>query len=149
MKLVLFSIDKIDFAIPLEIVEKIVSIVQITPLPNAPNYIIGTINYQSKILPVINMREIFLLQKREIEISDQLVIIRMSKMLIAIWVDYTTEIINTEDIEIISPDQFYIDSNKVKGLFKFKNGRVLISNPDKFFTPEQIEKLIILLSEER
>jgi purine-binding chemotaxis protein CheW len=146
-KLFLFCIDEQKFALPLSMVERIVNIVEIYPLHQAPDYISGTINYRGKLLPVINLRKIFLLPEHDTELSDQLIITQTSKMTMALWVDKTEEIINTEDIEEISSDHFFIDNEVVKGLFRFKDGRVLISDPDKFFTSDQIEELRQLLQQ--
>jgi len=144
---VLFHVDEQQFALPLDMVEQIVSIVEVCPLPKAPGHVAGTINYRGELLPVIDMRKLFLLPLREIELTDQLIIAKTAKMKMAIWVDSANEIAPLNNDQIITPDSVYLEEGLVKGLFKLNDGRVLISDPDKFLTPEQIGKLAILLRE--
>jgi purine-binding chemotaxis protein CheW len=114
-----------------------------------PDYIAGTINFKGELLPVINLRKIFLLPDREAELSDQLIIVETSKMKIALWVDKTEVVIDTDNIEEIPPSKFFITNKLIKGLFELNDGRVLISNPNKFLAPDQIDKLKILLQKQK
>lgn len=145
-KLVVFYIDEQQFALNIERVERIISIVEILQLPKAPDYIAGTINYYGEHLPVINMRKLFLLPLRKIELTDQIIIVKTDRMKIALWVDRTNEIVTLNNEQIIPNNSVFLEAEMVEGLFKLNDGRVLISNPDKFLKPEQIEKLSILLS---
>jgi purine-binding chemotaxis protein CheW len=147
--LVLFSIDKQRFALSLDLVERVVNMVEIHPLPQVPDYIAGTINFKGELLPAINLRKIFLLPDREAELSDQLIIVETSKMKIALWVDKTEVVINTENIDEMSPSQFFITNKLIKGLFELNDERVLISNPNKFLAPDQIDKLKALLQKQK
>jgi purine-binding chemotaxis protein CheW len=144
-KLVLFHIEKQQFALPLDIVDRIVNIVEICPLPNAPDHIAGTINYRGELLPVVNLRKLFLIPEREVELSDQLIITNTTEMTIALWVDKSDEIVEMEELKITSPNKVYLENEIVNGLFNLYNNRILISDPNKFLTPEQIAKLRNLL----
>jgi purine-binding chemotaxis protein CheW len=147
--IIVFLIDNHQFAIGLSLVERVTTIVEICPLPKAPNHIAGTINYCGELLPVIDMRKLFLLPLREIKLTDQLIIVKTDKMRLAIWVDSAIEIVSLYNHQTITTDRFYLEDELIEGIFKLNNGRVLISDPDKFLTPEQTEKLTILLSKER
>ncbi|RYZ87453.1 MAG: chemotaxis protein CheW, partial [Moraxellaceae bacterium] len=47
------------FALDINYVERVTSSVEITTIPELPDYIRGVINYQTKIIPVINNRKLF------------------------------------------------------------------------------------------
>ena len=74
-KLAIFKVDQQQFAIHLNHISRIERIVYIKPLPNTPYYIIGTINYHGQFIPVVNLRPLFELSSKKIELNDQLVII--------------------------------------------------------------------------
>jgi purine-binding chemotaxis protein CheW len=40
-------------------VERIVRVVEVTPLPKAPEIVLGVVNVQGQIIPVINIRKRF------------------------------------------------------------------------------------------
>jgi len=47
-QLVAFTLDNCKFALPLPQVERIVNVVEITPLPKAPDVVIGVVNVQGR-----------------------------------------------------------------------------------------------------
>src|SRR3712207_6774571 len=84
---VVFTLDEHGYALPLSFVERIVRAVEVTPLPKAPEIVLGVINVQGRVIPVVNIRKRFRLPEREIELSDQFIIARTAKRTIALVVD--------------------------------------------------------------
>ncbi len=140
-KLVVFQIDEQKFAVHLSNVERIIHSIEIHPLPMAPDHISGTINYQGEFLPVVNIRKLFQLCEREIELTDQLIIAGTDKNRLVLWVDAVDEIAFLTDDEIVNKDKILLDYGYVEGLFKLRDRIVLIHDLDKFITPEQILKI--------
>ena len=89
-KIVLFNLDDIKYAFQLSAVERVVSSVEITPLPKAPDIVLGIVNYQGLIIPVIDIRKRFRLPTKELSLEAQFVIAKTSKRLIVIVVDLPT-----------------------------------------------------------
>ncbi|MBN1829042.1 MAG: chemotaxis protein CheW [Deltaproteobacteria bacterium] len=52
---VVFTLDGNRYALSLSSVQRIVRVVEITPLPAAPEIVIGIINVQGKIIPVVGV----------------------------------------------------------------------------------------------
>jgi purine-binding chemotaxis protein CheW len=140
-KLVVFHLDEQQFALHLSNVERIIHSIEIHPMPMAPEHISGIINYQGEFLPVVNIRKLFRLPVREIELTDQLIIANTDKNRLVLWVDSVDEIATMTDEEIANTDKILLDSGYVEGLFKLRDKIVLIHDLDKFITPEQIVKL--------
>ena len=92
-QLVVFTLDEQRYAVPLSAVERIVRLVEITPVPHTPEIILGVINVQGRILPVVNIRRRFRLPARELHPSDHLLIARTSKRTVALVVDAVSEVI--------------------------------------------------------
>ncbi len=142
-KLVVFHLDDQHFALYLSNVEKIIHGIEMNPLQVAPDHIAGTINYQGDFLPIVNIRKLFKLPLREIELTDQLIIAKSAKIRMALWVDEVDEIVTLEEDQIEDTKNILLDSDYVEGLFKLKDGLVLIHDLDKFLTNEQILKLSV------
>src|SRR3569832_1154634 len=54
-----FRVGKEHFGVPIELVHEIVRIMEITAVPDAPDFIEGVINLRGKIIPVIDLRKQF------------------------------------------------------------------------------------------
>ena len=71
---VVFALDGQRCALPLGVVQRLVRMVEITDLPECPPSVLGIVNYQGRILPVVDPRRRFGLAAREIEPDDWLII---------------------------------------------------------------------------
>jgi purine-binding chemotaxis protein CheW len=54
-KLVVFTLDEQHYALHLVAVERAVRMVEIALLPKAPKIVLGVINVQGRIIPVVNL----------------------------------------------------------------------------------------------
>ena len=70
---VVFTLDEQRYALHLAAVERIIPVVEITPLPKAPDLVLGIINVGGQIIPVIDTRKRFRLPERELNLSDVLI----------------------------------------------------------------------------
>ncbi len=148
-KLVVFWLDKQRFALHLSTVERIVHIVEITPLPKTPVYIMGIINFQGKFIPVVNTRKLFLLPEKDIDLNDRLIIANTSMRTVALWVDTVSDVVERTEEEIIKAEKIFLDIDYVEGVFKLEDGIVLINDLDKFLTLEEITLLKAALKKQR
>jgi purine-binding chemotaxis protein CheW len=131
-KYVIFWLDNQKFALHLSNVERVVRIVEVSPLSKTPKYIFGTINFQGEFLPVINLRILCDLNDRDIDLNDQLIITNTTKIKVALWVDCVSDIIEREDEEIIESDKILMKSKYNEGAFKFNDELVVIHDLDTF-----------------
>jgi len=74
IRLVVFTLDEQRYALRLSAVERIVRVVEVPPLPKAPEIVLGIVNVQGRVLPVVNIRRRFRLPEREAGLRDQLIL---------------------------------------------------------------------------
>ena len=144
-QLVVFSLDDLHYALDLSAVERTVHMVEITPLPQAPEIIVGVINFQGQIIPVLNIRKRFRLPERAGSLSDQLLIARTQRRTVALAVDAVHSVIERSPLEILNPESVVPGMEYVKGLVKFADGMIFIHNLDAFLSLEEetvLEKAI-------
>ena len=147
-KLVVFQVDEQQFAMHLFTVERILPVMEICPLPLAPEYVLGTINFQGEFLPVVNLRKLFLIPQREMDLNDQLIVTTSSNTRVALWTDSVIGIVDRAEEEISKTNKILLDVGYVAGLFKLNDGMVLIHDLEKFLTPEETSKLLKALEEQ-
>jgi purine-binding chemotaxis protein CheW len=73
---VVFRLDALSYGVRLSSVIRVLRAVEITPLPQAPPIVIGVIDLEGRIIPVVNLRRRFGLPERELELTDQLIVAR-------------------------------------------------------------------------
>lgn len=136
-RLVVFKLDEQQFALYLPAVKRIVHAVEITLLPKAPDIVMGVINVQGQIVPVVNIRKRFRFPERKIELSDYFIIGRASERLIAILVDDIGEIVEISDRKIITTGQILPNIDYVEGAVKIEGNIVLIHDLVRFLSLEE------------
>src|SRR5262245_25542725 len=82
-----FLLDERQFALNLSDVERVVRVVEITDVPRAPAAVLGVVNVQGRLLPVISARRQLGLPDRDLDLADQLIIINTAGRTSALLVD--------------------------------------------------------------
>ncbi|HEY8084445.1 MAG TPA: chemotaxis protein CheW [Methylophilaceae bacterium] len=134
---IVFSLMSQRYALDLSKVEKAVRIVEVSPLPQAPEIVLGIINFHGLIVPVINMRRRFGLPEREIELSDQLIIARTSRRMVGLVVDEVIAAAEYPEQVIAAGENILPGMDHVAGVVKLQDGLILINDLDKFLSIEE------------
>ncbi len=140
-QLLVFELDNKYFALFLNIVERVIHAVEITPLPGSPQTVSGVINLEGKIIPVFNIRRRFLFTEKEINPSDKIIIAQTKKRTVAVLVDSVNELIEISENEITQSEKVLPELNYIEGIVKLKEGLILINNLDKFLSLNEEEIL--------
>ena len=135
--LVIFTLDDQRYALPLPMAERVVRMVAITPLPNAPDIILGVVNYQGRVIPVINVRRRFRLPEREIALTDQLVVAHTARRPVALVADAVLDVIASSAQNLIATENILPKVEYVDGVVKLTDGLILIHDLDKFLSLEE------------
>ena len=139
--LVVFVLDEQQYALPLFDVERVVQAVEITLLPKAPEIVLGVINIQGRITPVINIRKRFRLPEKKIAPGDYFIIAGTSKRLVALMVDEVKGVIESRGREMVTAEKIVPGMAHVEGVVKLEGGIVFVHNLDKFLSLEEEKKL--------
>ena len=138
-KLVVFRLDEQQYALRLSAVHRVVRMVEITPLPKAPEIVRGVIDMQGNIIPVVNIRKRFRLPDREVRMNDQLIIAYTSKRTVAIAADAVESVV--EHTGIVPAEEVAPGLEYVEGVTRLEDGIVLIHDLDRFLSLDE-EKLL-------
>src|SRR5687768_10296445 len=125
-QLVVFTLDKQRYALSLSAVERAVRMVEITAMPQTPEIVLGVINAQGRIIPVVDIRRRFRLPAREPHPSDQLLIARTSKRTVALAVDAVNEVVTLSSQEVVTGEMILAHLDYVTGVVKRPDGLILI-----------------------
>ncbi|SHG15348.1 purine-binding chemotaxis protein CheW [Fodinibius roseus] len=100
-KFLTFFLGQEEYAIEILKVQEIIGLMNITPVPKMPSYIRGVLNLRGKIVPVMNLRTRFGLNKVDDTDETCIIVIQDDGYLMGILVDKVSEVVDieTEDIE--------------------------------------------------
>lgn len=136
-RLVVLTLCDQRYGLPLSAVERVVRMVEITPLPKAPDIVLGVVNVQGRVIPVVDMRRRFRLPERAISLSDQLVIAHTARRPVALAADAVSGVLEYSEQEAVGAQNILPDIEYVKGVVKLRDGLVLIHDLDKFLSLEE------------
>lgn len=126
-----FNLDQYNFALPIDKVDKTIRVVAITELPRAPEIVLGIINLNGNIIPVINLRKKLGLIARPLQLSDKFIIVFTKKNYLALWVDDIQDVIRVPDNYIVKAQNLYFNIDLVKASIKYQNDIFLIYDLEK------------------
>lgn len=144
-QLVVFALDSQQYALHLATVQRVVRTVEVTPLPKAPEIVLGVIDIQGSIIPVMSMRKRLGLAEREISLSDQLLVADTAARRVALLVNAVTGVIQRTGEEITKAEKIVPGSECVEGIAKLEDSILLIHNLEQFLSKKEERQLDGLL----
>lgn len=137
IKLVTFKLAEQRFGIPIDSVQEVVKLTEITRVPNVAYYIIGVINLRGIITPVADLRKRLHLKETELTKHSRILVLTIDGQAIGFLVDSIADILTTEKKEIqpAPPLVSNIDSRYIVG----------VVDPKKEENNSALEQLVIVL----
>jgi purine-binding chemotaxis protein CheW len=149
MRGLLFEVDGIRLALPLDSVAEIVRAVAVTPLPGAPRVVEGVISVRGEIVPVLNLRARLGLKPRAASTSDRLALANAGGRRVAVRVDQVDWLADIDPSSIRPASELTTGLDHVKGVTQLEGGLVLIHDLDTFLSSAEAESLDSALAVKR
>lgn len=137
---VVFALDGQQYALDCIVVERVIRIVEITTAPDAPESMLGVINMQGQVIPVLDLRRLLRIPEKAPDLCDQLIIARASHFCIALPVDVVTGVIECHERNITVSDEIFPGIVSVKGVAKRNGSIIFIYDIDRFLALEGHER---------
>ena len=141
MRWVLMTVDRQTYALPLTVADRILRMVEITPLPGAPGVVEGVIDIQGEVVPVVSIRRRLGLNHRRVEISDSLVVAHARNRRLAVIAESGLGVVERSSDDVVNTSGIARGNQYIEGLLKTSDGLVLIQDLDKFFSLEEESSL--------
>jgi purine-binding chemotaxis protein CheW len=145
-QLVVFTLDAQLYALPLSSVQRVVRMVEVTPLPNAPEIVLGVIDVHGSIIPVMSMRRRFGRPEPEASVSGQLIVADTDTRRVALVVTSVNGVIERTVEEETEAEKIVPGAQYVEGIFTLEGGIVFIHNVDRFLSKKEDQQLDGLLA---
>ena len=93
LQLVSFTIGEEEFGVDILKVQEINRMPEVTRVPNAPEYVDGVINLRGKVIPIIDLRRRFGLERKEKDKNTRIVVVELSGKIVGFVVDAVNEVL--------------------------------------------------------
>ena len=136
---VLFRVGEVRYAINLSYAVQILRNENILKVPRVPKYVDGVINVRGEVVPIINMRGRFGLEKEGDEKKKRIVVIRIKDRIYGLLVDDVREIaeISDEAVEREVTSVFGLKENMIEGIAKLRDNLIVILHIDEVVKSEE------------
>jgi len=136
-QVVVFLLDDRRYGLRLSVVEKIMQMVEITPLPKAPPIVMGIVNLQGRIIPIYNIRRRFGIEEREPDPNDHLLIANTRLRTVGLVVDEASGTVEQTAGETVDPETILPGIPYIEGVVKREDGMILIHDLDLFLSIDE------------
>jgi purine-binding chemotaxis protein CheW len=126
-KLVLFRLGEDHFAADIVAVERVLRYAPPTGVPDMPSYIEGVMDYQGRVVPVVNLRRRFELPSTAAVPETRILVLNVSGEWIGVVVDGVTEVVAFDRAALSAPPKLFrgLARQYVKGILR-RGDRLLI-----------------------
>lgn len=142
LQLVTFSIGNEEYAVDILYVQEINRMIQITKVPNSPDFVEGVINLRGRVIPVIDLRTRLGMVKKEHDQNTRIIVIEVQGNTLGFIVDAVKEVLRIPSgITEIPPELTSgVDSEYIKSVGKLEDRLLILIDLEKIFAqPDQMK----------
>ena len=147
--LLVFRVRSYRFAVHVQTVEKVVSILEISALPGAPDAVAGVFNFHGTVVPVLDLNLRIDGQVAKPSLDAQLLIVQTPTRRLAILADEVLDIIAIPGDKIVSRTALVAGAGLVSGVAAAPDGLIFIQDANTLLMQADEVRLASLLSKAR
>lgn len=142
-KYLTFVLGDENYGIPILKVKEIIGMMEITKVPRTPDFIQGVINLRGKIVPIIDLRLKFKLEKMEYNERTCVIVVEVKvndvTKFMGIAVDSVSEVVTITKDNIEPPPEFQTDIEEafLEGMGKVKDKVIMLLNIEKVLSKKE------------
>lgn len=126
-------------------VKEIISMTTITHVPNTADFMEGVINLRGIVVPVVDMRKRFYMEKRPYDAYTVVIIVELGDKLVGMIVDAVSDVVSIPISNIQSAPHFAsrVKTDFIQGIAKMENNLIIILNIDKILSEDEIDSIVV------
>ncbi len=142
-KYLTFVLGEEEYGLEILKVREIIGVMEITSVPQTPEFIKGVINLRGKVIPVIDLRLKFSMEPAEYTEETCIIVVDIGKALMGILVDTVSEVLDIAVDQIEPPPSFgsKIQTEFILGMGKIKGKVKILLEIDKVLSIEELMKM--------
>ena len=141
LQLLSFTLGHQRYALRLAAVDRVAQVVEIVPLPGAPDIVLGVIDVQGCIIPVVDTRKRFGLAARRMTLAEHLIIAHTPRRPVALLVDRVGDTLDCAEVDVIAASEILPGLDHLHGVAKQPDGTILIHDLAAFLSLDEEARL--------
>jgi purine-binding chemotaxis protein CheW len=143
VQLVSFNIGDEEFGVDILRVQEINRMVEITRVPNSPEYVEGVINLRGKVIPIIQMRKRMNMDAKPLDKDTRIVVVEINKKVIGFIVDGVNEVLRIDKTVTEAPPAMVsgIDSDFITSIAKLEDRLLILLDLEKILSTNEVDDL--------
>jgi purine-binding chemotaxis protein CheW len=132
-QVVVFELRGEAYAVQVSRIQEIIRLQPITPIPRAPDYVVGMTNLRGQVIPVIDLVKRFALGEAQQTKATRIIVAELPNQMVGMMVDNVISVaqIPKSTIEPPPPVVLSVDSEFIQGLTQYRERLLILLNLDK------------------
>jgi purine-binding chemotaxis protein CheW len=145
LQLVGFTIGGEEFGVDILKVQEINRTVDVTRVPNTPDHIDGVINLRGKVIPIINLRSRFGMERKEHDSATRIIVVEVNKMIVGFVVDSVSEVLRIPRSVTEAPPAIVggVDSDYITAIGKLEDRLLILLDLEKVVSEDGAEETAV------
>jgi len=137
LELLSFQLAQESYAIRLTLVQQIIKMREITPVPRAPEYVLGVISLRGVIIPVFDLRRRLGLARREHTRETRIIVVREGAKSIGLIVDRVRQVVRIPAAGIEPPPPVLggLEAEYLEGIGRSEGRMLILLHLEKVLAP--------------
>lgn len=147
VSLLVFSLESLRLALPVESVLRVVPACEVTPLPGAPAQVLGAFNLYGVITPVLDLRPRLRLPTHPVRADDRFVVVKVGRRELAVVANDADGVGEFAPEQITGAEAVADGVTCLQGVVRLADGLLLIEDPSRFLSLADMQRLEQALEE--
>jgi purine-binding chemotaxis protein CheW len=145
LELVSFKIGNEEFGVDISNVKEIIKMLQITKVPNSPDFVEGVINLRGKVIPVIDLRSRLHMEKRKQDKDTRIIVVELNNSIVGFIVDAVSEVLRIPASITEAPPEMVTGYNSdfIQAVGKLEDRLLILIDLSKVLTSKENEELSV------
>ncbi|MBX3466412.1 MAG: chemotaxis protein CheW [Planctomycetes bacterium] len=126
MQLIVFELSGARCALAAAAVERVVAVVEVTPLPGAPAVVEGVVDVKGAVAPVFDLRARFGLPARAPARWDHMLLARAGERRVCLRVDHVEGLVEVAPDRLVAGERVVLGLERLAGVARLPDGLVVV-----------------------
>lgn len=138
-----FFVADEQYGIEISHINEIIAVMNITHVPRTPSFVEGVINLRGSIIPIVDIRGKFGLEKKEHDMNTAIIINEVSGVNIGFIVDRVEDVLTFDIKDLNEPPKFgsHIDTSFIQSVAEVDSDVILILDMEKIFEDDELTQM--------
>jgi purine-binding chemotaxis protein CheW len=143
LQLVSFTIGQEEFGVDILRVQEINRMVEVTRVPNSPEFISGVINLRGKVIPIVDLRKRFGFEQKEKDKNTRIIVVELNGSILGFIVDAVKEVLRIPKSVTEPPPAVVagIGSEYITAVGKLEDRLLILLDINKILLDQEVHQL--------